>query len=409
MPNPTGTPEPTATAPPIPTATAIPVTPPPEPTATETEPATPASPPALASLAVGQVVHVHALEATSWDFGADYYGRFVRQDVVDAMVDRGVVALTGAASVVEAWRAIVPGYQPGKGIAVKVSFNNCWTCDVCETGCAEDALKIDSLIHPVNAIVRGLKQAYPDLAESDVWVYDATVGYNPPYTNRQIPARFTQGCLYPGVRFLDQGCHSGAGYASTDPSAKVAWQPPVGVTLPERQVTDVLVNATYLINLPGLKRHGSTEVTLAFKNHVGSISNFEPFHAYTFRYADTYTPSYSPLVDLYRNPHIQGKTVLILADGLYGSWAGNDVKPRPWTTFGNQAPNSLLFSTDPVAIDAVMCDLLHTELAQQGEGGLRAMADDYLKLAASAGLGIYERGDPWAGGYSRIAYQRIDL
>jgi hypothetical protein len=65
------------------------------------------------------------------------------------------------------------------------------------------------------------------------------------------------------------------------------------------------------------------------------------------------------------------------------------------------SPNSLLLSTDPVAIDSVMTDLLHAEGLG---GGVEDWADDYLELAAGAGLGTYERGDPWSGsdGYGRI-------
>ena len=90
---------PTAT----PTATATPT-----PTATPTATSTPTSPPTGS-----RVVHVHSDGATSWDFGDDYYGDFVDQDVVDAMVDRGVTELTGTSSVAQAWQILVPSYVPG--------------------------------------------------------------------------------------------------------------------------------------------------------------------------------------------------------------------------------------------------------------------------------------------------------
>ena len=70
------------------------------------------------------MVHVHSTDATFWDFGSDYYGSFVDQDVVNEMVDRGVMELTGASSVAEAWQELVPGYQSEKAIAIKVNFNN---------------------------------------------------------------------------------------------------------------------------------------------------------------------------------------------------------------------------------------------------------------------------------------------
>lgn len=360
-----------------------------------------------------RVAHVHDSNATNWDFGSDYYGDYVRQDVVNSMVDQGVMALTGAGSVNQAWQSLIPDYEPGKAIAIKVNFNNSLYCDGCLTSCEEWRLKTDALIHPINALIRGLKLAYPSLNHSDIWVYDATIGYNPPVSERQIPGnRFADKCLYSGVQFFDQGCNTEAGYSSSDPSANITWRNPGGIpTPPIRQVTDVLVNATYLINMPIMKKHGGAEVTLSFKNHAGSISNFRPFHDWTYHDGGHYSSSYNPLVDIYRNPNIQNKTVLTIADGLFGNWYRNETKSEPWVTFGNQAANSLLFATDPVAIDCVMCDLLNAENVQRGRGPLRDMADDYLVLAAAAGLGTYERGDPWqepyGSGYSEIEYMRF--
>jgi len=113
--------------------------------------------------------------------------------------------------------------------------------------------------------------------------------------------------------------------------------------------------------------------------------------------------TYSPLVDIYRNDHILGKTVLTVGDALFGNWQNNLHKPRRWTTFGDAAPNSLFFATDPVAIDCVMCDLIDAE--QEIDG----FSDDHLVYASSFGLGTYERGDPWGDGYTEIDYQKVEL
>jgi len=63
----------------------------------------------------------------------------------------------------------------------------------------------------------------------------------------------------------------------------------------------------------------------------------------------------------------------------------------------------LLLSCDPVAIDCVMCDLLHAEWRVHDAGY------DYLRLAAQRGLGTFERGDPWGSGYVRLDYMRIRI
>ena len=389
----TGTPTDTPTGSATPTDTTTPT-----PTGSPTPLATPGDTP--------RVVHVHSVNSTYWDFGDTYYGDYVDQDTVDAMVDRGVMELTVAPSLAQAWQTLVPNYIPGKAIAIKVNFNNGRTwCSRCRTNCADWMLKIDALIHPINAIIHGLLQAYPNFDTHDIWVYDASQGPDPTRQQLKIPDAFTDGCTYTGVRFFDGGdCNEPAGYSSIDPTASITWHNPQGIpTPPAAQVTDVLVYASYIINIPIMKGHLGTKVTLSFKNHFGSLANVGPLHDWVYLLPNYGGTTYNPLVDIYRNPHILGKTVLTIGDGLFGNWRDNVKKPLPWSTFGNDSPNSLLFATDPVAIDCVMCDLIHTEQS------VSYWADDYLVYAASTGLGTYERGDPWGSGYNLIDYKKIEI
>jgi len=94
---------------------------------------------------------------------------------------------------------------------------------------------------------------------------------------------------------------------------------------------------------------------------------------------------------------------LIILDGLFGNWECNNSKAKPWRTFGNRAPDSLLFGTDPVAIDSVMADFL------DAENPLSPTARDVLVYADSVGLGVHEEGDPWGDGYSLIDYIMVVL
>jgi len=398
LPGPTAEPTSTSTPTLTPTDTATP-TDTPTSTLTPESSATPTAIPTSWPGAGPKVVHVHSTQATFWDFGNNYYGDYVDQDTVNAMVNRGVMELTGAPSLAHAWRILVPNYAPGKAIAIKVNFNNCWSCSQGQWA----GETINALIHPINSVIRGLLQTYPNFQTNDIWVYDATKGPNPAIDARMIPQHFKDGCLYPGVRFFDGGCNEMVGYTSGDPTAHIIWHNPGGIpTPPNAQVTDVLVNATYVINMPIMKAHGGTQVTLSFKNHFGSIANCAPLHKWMWgsHYAGT---TYNPMVDIYRNPHILGKTVLTIGDGLFGNWVDNIGKPLRWSTFGNSAPNSLFFATDPVVVDCVMSDFI------DAEGFLNENADDYLEYAASMGLGTYERGDPWGSGYNQIDYVKIEL
>lgn len=366
---------------PTPTATNTPTH---TPTATHTPDTPPIAP---------QVVHVHAPAATSWNFSTGWYGDHVDQNVVNRMTDEGLKRLTGQSSVAGAWRMLLPGYSAGKAVAIKANLNNS------HGNCADNDNEIDALIEPVNALIRGMKEM--GVREQDIWVYDAL---------KALPNRFYARCPYSNVRFVDGGyCVEHATFTSSDPDAEVHFG---HSNLTARRIADLVIDAVYLINVPIMKDHAIAGVTLSFKNHFGTLQQIvrpgnDNLHYYICPSDSHYDPSYNPLVDLYMNPHIKGKTVLTVGDGLYGALKNTNTVPQRWSTFGNDAPNSLFFALDPVAIDCVMFDLLDAEPVYhpRGSGG----ADDYLRLAAGASLGVFERGDPWGSGYDRIDYQKVEL
>ncbi len=174
--------------------------------------------------------------------------------------------------------------------------------------------------------------------------------------------------------------------------------------------------------MPIIKRHSGEDfnpVTLSFKNHFGSIdritgSGNDNLHHYIDITHDLYQTTYSPLVDIYLNPNIRDKTVLILGDGLYGGTGWGSEPIQSWSIFGDDACNSLFFGVDPVATDCVMADLIMAE-------GLVTTTHtyDYLFCAHEAGLGTCEGtwdepgGDPlrmpYGSGYQGIEYERVDL
>ena len=364
-------------SPATPTPTATPTN---TPTATPTTPSEPPPPPSDS-----RVVHVHDPNATDWDFSTGWYGDHVDQARVNDMVDQGVMALTGTSTVADAWRALIPNYAPGEAIAIKVSFNNAWSCDDSDD-------RIDALIHPVNAAVRGLKHI--GVAEEDIWVYEAV---------RRIPNRFVNGCPYNVQFFSGQDCPplQSPGWSSDDPDAFVTFNPPSGPAPPSIRIPDVLVNAAYLINMPIIKRH-VVGVSLGFKNHLGTVKYPGELHDYIRPDGSLFRTDYSPYVDIYQNPHVGAKTILTIGDGLFGSWYGYTAKPEPWTTFGDVAANSLFFATDPVALDSVMYDFLAAETT------IIDNADVYLNVAENAGLGVFEHGAPWGSGYNTIDYVKIE-
>jgi hypothetical protein len=335
-----------------------------------------------------RVVHVHAATATSWDYQTGWYGEYVDQSVVSQMLEQGLVELTGVSSAAEAWSMLLPGYSPGRKVAVKVNLNNSRSCDDSDNA-------IDALIEPVNALVGCLLQG--GVQAGDIWVYDAS---------RWMPDRFYDRREHQQARYIDHfGCaDETATFDHVDPSLRVSF--PDSEIVTDRWLTDLLYHASYLINMPILKKHGTHPVTLGFKNHFGSLDNLggdggDNPHPYIRPDDNRYRPDFSPLVEINANPNIAQKTVLTVGDGLFGASSAG-ATPAPWTTFGGP-PNSLLLSRDHVAIDCLMCDLL------RAEWGLDEAAYDYLKLAEQRGLGTFERGDPWGGGYDRLDYRYVEL
>ncbi len=363
------------------------------------------------------VVHVRDGDATNWN-GSGYYYNAVDQSVVNAMVQAGLEALTGRSGWPAVWAALFAraqpeGYQPGQKVAIKVNLNT--SQDWLGNTCSYQGNQINALPQPVIALIAGLVAA--GVQPGDVIVYDAL---------RRLSAylRDPLRAAYPSVRLVgsnSQVCNGvEAATFGMDPSLTVHFTHPQGL-IETRQLADVLYDATYLINMPILKRHsGDTliPVTLGFKNHLGSLDRItgsgpDDLHQHLNTNSAYYRSTYSPLVDISANPNIRDKTILVVGDGLYGGFGHSDITPVSWTTFGD-APNSLFFATDAVAIDCVMADFV------VAEGRVtRAHTYDYLFCAAERGLGVCEGtraspgGDPWrtpyGSGYSALRYVRLDL
>lgn len=311
----------------------------------------------------GRVVQVRDPEATSWDYKKGYYGNYVDQDRVDAMVTAGLLELTDETTIVGAWGKLIPDFKPGEKLAIKVNFNNA-KADPPDND-------IDALIHPVNALLGGLIEF--GFAPSDLTVYDVTHAYHPGH----MPKRFIDGCEYEGVNFVKW-----VGNKSAFSTEVITFTRP-DKTMPPRPIARVVVEADYLISLPIVKRHQQAGVTLSFKNHFGSIDDCRKVHGAVFVITKKYSPAYNVLVEIWLNPHIGGKTVLVLLDALYGNWERLDTPPTPWPQFDG-APSTIILGTDPVAADCVAHDMLYRE------GNISDRADDYLELAGLIGLGVYE-------------------
>ena len=348
------------------------------------EPSPPPTPPPAGN---GGVVQVHANDAHNWNYNpaSSYYGNHVSQSAVDRMVDAGIKNLTGETTLAAAWGSLLPNYKSGQTVAIKVSFNN-------GNKPNEYNYSIDSVVEPVNAIIRGLAAAGVPL--KNIIIFDSQRPFRPEFLQK-----LTKGVVvedYKSGRPFETGAED------------IFFRPP-GHSPIRGRISRVVVQADYLINVPVLKRHGFAGISMGMKNHYGTFYEAELVHDWTsISTSGPWREDYSPITELNLNPHIANKTILVVGDAIFAAPhnSGSRSTPTAWTTFSGQSPKSLFFSTDPVAIDVVMGDLLQLEL---GSGLVKERAFRHLKLAEDAGLGIYERGNPWTNTYKRIKFRKLEV
>ncbi len=210
------------------------------------------------------------------------------------------------------------------------------------------------------------------------------------------------------MRFFDGGgeCSELVTVNSSDPTASVTWRNPSGVaTPPTRQVPDVLVNATYLINMPIMKRHVSSGVTLGFKNHAGSVKRFIDFHDWIDIYSSSYNAAYNPLVDIYRNDHIGPKTVRPSRRPVRQLGKQHD-RLAALEDFGNAAPNS--FSCRPTRGRRLRHGRLFW-MPRPGPGlGTLPSPPTLIWSGRRAGLAPTS-ARPLGSGYGTIDYRSVEL
>lgn len=217
----------------------------------------------------------------------------------------------------------------------------------------------------------------------DILIYDATGARNvgqPIYTR----IRSNPNPQFRSVKFLVGADYSLGGRLSATPDL----QNPIRFAnqeLPTGYLPQQVTETKYLINMALLRPHGMAGVTLAGKNHLGSVyfprdGGWSPRVLHNGVVRTQQTGSYNPLVDLIGHRHLGGKTMLYILDGLYTA-EHNEGNVFLWASLGDQWASSMLMSQDPVAIDSVGLDILGSEpRATQ----VRGNPDNYLHEAAQA-------------------------
>ena len=341
----------------------------------------------------GRVVWVYDPEVTHWKGPGDghwWEANRVKQERVDAMMARAVCELAGEPTVAKAWSRLFrhlnrargkgdAGYSTGERVAIKPN----WV----EMIFREGHVNLDTY-----AFIR--RQDYMNTAPQMVFaLISQLVSAGVPAQN--ITVCDTLACLVHEYYDLLRGSFSTVRYEDYAGKferfkVKPSPQPLHWSSRLQGKAQDYLpacfAEAQYLVNFANLKAHSGGGVTLCAKNHFGSLIRWPVQEGYYDIHPNCFakeTGIYRPLVDLIGHPHLGGKTVLYLVDGLFSGVHPADAVPQRLHSppFDGQWSCSLLASQDPLAIDSVGYDFLASEWPDiAGKVGV----DDYLHEAALA-------------------------
>jgi hypothetical protein len=344
----------------------------------------------------GRVVWINDPDATNEDCTntrGDYWAmdKNADQSVINAMVSASIRQLTGTNTDSEAWDQIFryynkthdrgdKGYTLGEKIVIKINLNG-------QGGSG----KINTSPQVCHSMLNQLVN-FARVSQSDISIGD-------PKGDMESTTFDKCHGTFPNVNYW--GYSSGrVQITPSDDEVLFAGDGSFADRLPQQYI-----DADYMINIPVLKKHHRAGISIACKNHFGSIGCFTggAWHLHPSLPCPEATGGddngeygvYRCFVDIMGHKDLGGKTILYLVDGLWGSvnWGHPAVK---WAMppFNDDYPNSLFTSIDPVAIESVCFDFLYYEFDEDHptEGGVPnsekgpfphfAGVDDYMHQAA---------------------------
>jgi Domain of unknown function (DUF362) len=345
-----------------------------------------------------RIVRVHDPKATlPWDYSAnapwnhtvepgedgtpgkteERYFDYINEDVVELMLDRGLCELTDAGSAKDAWLQLLPGLQLSDRVTIKMNMNNASFDENVTTN------RMDQTMPLVNGILGHLVNGL-GLPEENITILDASRWFHPLIMKGR--------CNFENVRWVDESDPDR--WDKNEEVTFTADEPEPGG---EFWMPKAYTSADHIINLCLLKTH-ACGITGAMKSHFGSIPSPRNLHEGM--------GGKSYIADVCNTPSIRDKVRLNIADALFANWHNNVWAPRPWKSFPEESPNSLIFGKDPVALDSVMLDHIMDEAKAQGEDAPQWLKDnlanhEFLQYAMDElGLGIHEHAP-----YKRIDYR----
>jgi len=255
-------------------------------------------------------------------------GTSINESVVQIMMDESIKTLTGITDVGEAWKSIFPGIDENKIISIKVN-------------CINSSVPTNPEF--VNCIVNGLTQmefGAQNFIKNNIIIWDrsdwelSSSGYT----------------IYDGsdpdkIRCFGTS-HSGVGYDGT-----CRLTVPGGPTYPSRILSEY---CDYMINAAVLKNHDTAQVTLAMKNHYGSVY---PVPSHSGHCSPAIPALNQQIRDVITPNNIQK---IFIIDSLWGSVVSGPGGYPNWN------PQKLIMSLDTVACDYQGWNLINEERVATG-------------------------------------------
>ncbi len=288
------------------------------------------------------------------------------QTAVNNMLANGLKSLTGETNCTNAWDALFhyfnyshskgwKGYTPGEKIVIKINL----------TSLGNGGRNLSKDMNATPQLVLSLLEQLIDtmhVAQSDITIGDPYRGFSNDYWNKCH-------AKYPNVHYFE-----GLGTDGRE-QTKLSVND-VFFTSDDNfqsRLPVAYMEAAYLINMPCLKSHGSAGISVAAKNHQGSVigpdqdatnQGMGGYLHYCFPDTDAnrVMGMYRHLVDYMAHEKLGGNTLVYIVDAI---WTGRDwfgaVEKWKMAPISSDWPSSLFLSQDAVAIESVGFDFLYNE------------------------------------------------
>jgi hypothetical protein len=274
----------------------------------------------------GKVVSVKSAKCLSED------GLKVDGEVVREMMERGMRALVGDAKAIDSWRRF---FTPDDVVGIKVNAGGRpWVVSSHEV--------VAETIRNLTAV--GVKPQH-------IYIYERFQG--------QLDQVNYAPSLPEGVNiFAAERANMRNDNQNYDPRVYVEADFFGEDDTRSNMMRLVSQKLTKIINIPNMKDHGATGATGCLKNIAyGSFSNVARTHYKGVSHTLSFVGALAAVEPL------RSKTVLQIMDGLRGVWHGGPFAPTLKYIF---FPRTIMFGTDPVAIDRLLLDIIDDERKRRG-------------------------------------------